>query len=216
MSPHSFLPAEKVKCFPLWSLHDASFFRSRLETQQAICNPTQADCPRVIPFSLRVYRSHFWLLHKKFEVSKSSHLSSAAMFICQIYRRLLCLPVDHNFTPYVFSTFRNFLDKMSLLESKANELFSIFELRKNIKVSPLEMRLGFMCVCVCLSGGVCAWGFELEWKTILLTEGYYAVPSGNSQLSLQLLSFYFLSLFWACRAGASLRHNGSFQPTTMR
>lgn len=36
----------------------------------------------------------------------------------------------------------------------------------------------------------------------------------RGMLSFQLLSFYFLSLFLACSAGASLRYNGSFQPSS--
>lgn len=50
--------------------------------------------------------------------------------------------------------FSNLLSRMSLLESKANELLSIFALRKNIKVNPLGMRLGLLCED--LSGSVCA------------------------------------------------------------
>lgn len=53
-------------------------------------------------------------------------------------------------------------------------------------------------------------------KTFLSTQGYSIAPLGNSLLSFQLPSFYFLPLFLAFGAGASLRYNGSFQPSIQR
>lgn len=49
------------------------------------------DYSSVISCSLRVYTSHFWLLHERFKLSDSGHLSSASIFVCQTSRVSLCL-----------------------------------------------------------------------------------------------------------------------------
>lgn len=72
-----------------------------------------------------------------------------------------------------------------------------------------------VCTCMCMLECVC----ECMLVCFSSTENRFCSQTAFLQhlrgmLSFQPLSFYFLSLFLACSAGASLRYNGSFQPSS--
>lgn len=64
------------------------------------------------------------------------------------------------------------------------------------------------CVCECV--------LMCDCKTVFVHRRQFCSTLGNTLLSFQLLSFYFLSLFLACSAQALLRYNGSFPPSSQQ
>lgn len=111
----------------------------------------QADYSSVISCLLRVHTSHFWLLHKRFKLSESGHLSAASMFVCQTSGKLsVCLSLYHCVIPYVFLLSYPYTG-LNVTETETNNSWSILTLHNHIKAIPRAIGLGIMNMSACLS-----------------------------------------------------------------